>query len=449
MITPQSIRGYFLNGPLSSAQLSDLTGKSQPTISRLLTRMRDDVVRFGSGSSIHYAIRDRSRDIPDTPVYRVDVEGRLRRLGILIPVAPHGFVMHQEDDVRFHHEGLPWWLHDMRPQGFLGRAYACEFAGRYGLPTDPRKWSDTEVLRILLQHIEDPIGNLLLGDRARNAYVDRPEPHAVRESERGETYVRLAATATRWGLQGSSAGGEQPKFTAYVETPNGPRHVLVKFSIAENNPVAGRWRDLLLTEHVAAETWRAAGFDAVTTRLLDHAGQRFLEIERFDRVGARGRHALVSLEALDSEFVGMGSGPWPEAVGRLADDGHVQAQARQDAALLYAFGTLIGNTDMHFGNLSFLGDHGRPDRLSPAYDMLPMGFAPRSSGDLPEALPDPHMHASVDSQHWLTALEIARDYLCRLQVIQRQGRFSERFCACLNALERHLNVAAGKMERLG
>ncbi|WP_233573392.1 hypothetical protein [Acidovorax sp. 94] len=41
-----------------------------------------------------------------------------------------------------------------------------------------------------------------------------------------------------------------------------------------------------------------------------HGAQRFLEVQRFDRRGARGRRALHSFAALDAEFVGSG-GNWP------------------------------------------------------------------------------------------------------------------------------------------
>jgi general secretion pathway protein E len=44
--------------------------------------------------------------------------------------------MVQTDGVSTHHEGLPWWLIDMRPQGFLGRAYAHRHASSLGLPAD-------------------------------------------------------------------------------------------------------------------------------------------------------------------------------------------------------------------------------------------------------------------------------------------------------------------------
>ena len=37
--------------------------------------------------------------------------------------------------------------------------------------------------------------------------------------------------------------------------------------------------------------------------------QRFLEVIRFDRVGTLGRKALMSLAALDAEFVGAGRAP--------------------------------------------------------------------------------------------------------------------------------------------
>jgi serine/threonine protein kinase HipA of HipAB toxin-antitoxin module len=76
-------------------------------------------------------------------------------------------------------------------------------------------------------------------------------------------------------------------------------------------------------------------------------------------------------------------------VQRLVAAGHVTPQSQAGAALLWAFGTLTGNTDMHSGNLSFTSLHGRPYQLAPAYDMLPMAFAPRGGGALADTLPRP------------------------------------------------------------
>ena len=58
----------------------------------------------------------------------------------------------------------------------------------------------------------------------------------------------------------SSAAGEQPKFCTFSALLNAEAgaHVLVKFASAEANPVAQRWRDLLLTEHLALQTLRDA-----------------------------------------------------------------------------------------------------------------------------------------------------------------------------------------------
>jgi hypothetical protein len=63
---------------------------------------------------------------------------------------------------------MPWWLFDMRPQGFLGRAYAQRFAPALGLSRDVREWSDTDGIRALVSHGHDLVGNLLLGDVARD-----------------------------------------------------------------------------------------------------------------------------------------------------------------------------------------------------------------------------------------------------------------------------------------
>lgn len=103
-------------GPLSARQLIESIGISQPTLSRALTELGDEVVRIGAARSIQYTLRDSTRGLPDIPIYRVDEEGRIRQLGTLIPVRPEGFVMRQENGVALHSDGSPWWLLDMRPR---------------------------------------------------------------------------------------------------------------------------------------------------------------------------------------------------------------------------------------------------------------------------------------------------------------------------------------------
>ena len=228
-----TIRRRLSAGPLSARQLVESLDVSQPTISRALTELGDEVVRVGAAQSIQYTLRDTLRGLPDIPVYRVDAEGRIRPLGTLVPVRPEGVVMRQEDGAPLHSDGLPWWLFDMRPQGYLGRAYAAHHGAELGLPQRLTEWTDTHALRALLMHGHDVVGNLLLGLTARDRFLAAAVPDPIADEQKAAAYARLALEAARGETAGSSAGGEQPKFTAYAVTTDGPRHVIVKFSELE------------------------------------------------------------------------------------------------------------------------------------------------------------------------------------------------------------------------
>lgn len=427
------IRKLLNQGPMSSRQLIDIMKISQPTLSRALRMIGDDIIRIGAGPSIQYALRDIYRGFRSAPIYRITDEGRVSPLGELIPVHPEGFVMVQTNNVSLHSDGLPWWLFDMRPQGYLGRAYASTYAADLGLPENPEQWADSDVVRALLAHGHDAIGNLLIGEQARERFLEMPEPTPV---ERAATYPALALAAGAGEAPGSSAGGEQPKFCTYTERG----HVLVKFSTPDDNPVSERWRDLLLAEHLAL---RVLG---VETEVYDFGSQRFLEIPRFDRVGSLGRIAVYSLRALDAEFIGNARAPWPVLVNSLVTKGHVHPDAATGTARLWAFGMLIGNTDMHHGNLSFISNHGRPYHLAPAYDILPMGFAPRTGGAIVNELRPASLPEIISRDIWQEALALAEDFF----VIARScGRFSANFVPCLETLRHHLDEARSRIARLG
>lgn len=432
------IRTTLAAGPVPAGALCAGLGITRPTLARALASMPGEIVTLGAARSTRYTLRDNFRGLPDMPVYRVNATGQIEPIGQLIPVRPDGFVMVAFDGTATHHDGLPWWLTDMRPQGFLGRAYARQHATGLGLPADVRRWSDTDALRALLLNGGDAVGNLLLGDRARDRFVNAPTPKVVGSQD----YPRLAAEALNVGETWSSAGGEQPKFCTYTE--NG--HVLVKFSVDDDNAIASRWRDLLLAEHLALETLTAGAVPAALSRVVDTEAQRFLELERFDRVGTHGRHAVLSLASLDGEFVGNATAPWPVVTLELARQKVITAQAHAGVTLLYAFGTLIGNTDMHAGNLSFVSDRGRPYELSPAYDMLPMTFSPTAGGVVRDTLSTAYLHPSVDGETWRTARALAQTYLIRLS---DDTRFSAAFQPCIDALREHLEDASQKIGRLG
>ena len=430
---------------MAASALQAALGVSQPTMSRALTALGDDVLRIGAARSIHYAWHDRARGVDPAPVWRVGADGRLMALGQLHPACPEGWVMVQADGRGLHSQGLPWWLQDMRPQGFLGRAFNQHHGTVLGLPERLGDWQDRHVMQALLQQGDDLPGNLLIGAEARERFVTAHDAAPLPRAGRARAYGRLAAAAARGEATGSSAGGEQPKFCAWAAFDEGPAHVIVKFSAPVLNAVSQRWSDLLLAEHLALQVLQAHGVPAARSALWQAGPQRFLEVQRFDRQGARGRHALHSIGVLDAEFVGGTDTAWPGVTRSLMAEGVVQAGAQALVDRQWAFGCLIGNTDMHGGNLAFLADAGRPYALAPAYDMTPMAFAPGAGGDLPQRQLAEPVTDRVPPEAWRHALAMAQDWLQRLRA---DARLSEGFAPCLPVLAQQLARAGQRVDRL-
>ena len=117
-------------------------------------------------------------------------------------------------------------------------------------------------------------------------------------------------------------------------------------------------------------------------------------------------------------------------IARALLKGGITLKAFDKACLLWAFGTLINNTDMHSGNLSNLSEGRRPYELAPAYDMAPMAFA-RTAG---EGLPDRPLELTVGEQVsaavWKEALAIAQALFVgwRTRKHSARGSMSARPC---------------------
>jgi hypothetical protein len=101
---------------------------------------------------------------------------------------------------------------------------------------------------------------------------------------------------------------------------------------------------------------------------------------------------VLSLLALDAEFVGQMKS-WTESVQELSALGRVPKRCIEQARFLERFGQLIANSDMHFGNLAFLARGERVLDIAPAYDMLPMRYAPQAGNvvdvEFSTPLPEP------------------------------------------------------------
>jgi serine/threonine protein kinase HipA of HipAB toxin-antitoxin module len=228
---------------------------------------------------------------------------------------------------------------------------------------------------------------------------------------------------------GSSAQGEHPKFSVRIERGGDEVHAFVKFSPPRDTAVGERWADLLVAEALASDVLNAAGIPAARSRVLDADDRRFLESERFDRVGDDGRRGTASLLAVAAEHHGE-LDTWARAARRLRDDGLLSEADAERIALLDAFGALIANTDRHLGNLTLFDRLEGPFELAPVYDMLPMQFAP-SDGDVVERAFEPDGARAETLRAWPRARELALGYWAALAEDPRvSGAFRARASAC-------------------
>ena len=397
-----ALTDLLLQGPRPAPELRQHLNVSQATFSRLAAA-EDQVVQFGRARATRYALRRPIRGISEFPLWQVDDAGKAWTFGVLTPCWPRGSCLVALNNGEWQwFSGLPWYLNDLRPQGFIGRAWGRRLAAQLALPEDIRLWQEDDILFALSLFSGENQGGWLIGDSGYQQWLQTTAPAPIGEAEKLRVYAELARDALAGEVVGSSAGGEQPKFTCLAERDSQPVQMLVKFTAPQQGAVTQRWADLLIAESVALEVLRNAGIAASQAQILrSETGQVFLESRRFDCEGVVGRRALVSLEAVQSEFGPSGS-QWPPTVAGLEKQKQLTPETAQTVANLWAFGRLIANSDMHAGNLSFyLSD--APLLLTPVYDMLPMAFAPTSAGAMREASVGLKIEPLVNREAWLFA----------------------------------------------
>jgi hypothetical protein len=387
------------------------------------------IVKFKEGRIVRYAATQNAFGADDSlSLVTVDNFGNTVKIAMVRPLAHGGFWIEKVpgmpnvllgDSGNGLYDDLPYFLMDLCPQGFLGRQIAEELATTTdNFPPDPRLWHTDHIGRYLISNGDDLPGNLKFGDQALSRI--RHKPIAISDSD----YPELADSVMSGVIPGSSAGGEQPKFTAFCRERSA--HVIVKFSPKGDNEVARRWRDILITEYHATEACHNMNFPAAETRLLDMNGRLFLESDRFDRVGELGRSSMISLQSIDGEFTGLLNN-WPQVIRALCKRELVSLEHGYDVQMLWIFGNLINNTDMHLGNLSF-GIDGNVFRLLPVYDMCSMGFAPKSGGEvLPYSfIPSVPERVELNKKSVGFAIDMAQDFWKRVAADKRiSPEFSE------------------------
>src|SRR5689334_14197896 len=126
----QQILGFLASrGIATSRELQDATGKSQPTVSRLLGDLSAQVLSLGRARSTRYGLSKSIHGLSaQQPVFWTSEEGRTTRIGTLSLLAQD--IVHVDTDLV---EGitagaLPWYLEPLQAQGFLGRLLAQRLA---------------------------------------------------------------------------------------------------------------------------------------------------------------------------------------------------------------------------------------------------------------------------------------------------------------------------------
>jgi hypothetical protein len=395
------------------AELAPQLGVSARTVLRLLEELGPDLCRGGVARRTQYAVSRALRgSSAPLPLFQVDTDGRLQEAGILRLLQPGGawcaldrLGFPVDDDARDGWwPGLPYPLYDMQPQGYLGRQFARQLHLDLEVPDDPRDWGDDEVAWVLGRRGADLPGHLILGEQAARLWqAEVLEPAAVlAESTLLAAYHDSAERSVSLGIAGSSAAGEFPKFLSLRELA-GQRtpHVLVKFSGAGES--SQRWADLLVCEHLALSAAQGlSGVEVARTRILSSKGRTFLESERFDRLGRFGRLPVVSLQAVSGHLLGLSARDWREHARALVDAGFLSPVDAASIGRLWWFGRLIANGDMHLGNCAFRVANGRLTP-APAYDMVPMDYAPLPGGELPTKVWQPPLPLPSEHAIWLEA----------------------------------------------
>ncbi len=383
-------------GAVSAQQIAAALGISQPTVSRLLAAAGDELVRIGKARATRYALRRQvARAGSGWPLFRITAQGAPETLGqlhalhgdgyLFVPAQPCPALLHGEFAAGLF-PGLPWFLDDQRPQGFLGRAFARRVAQQIGASPDLTRWQPDDIVLALLRHGDNAPGDLVLGEAMlQRALQDIVQPaNTIAPAARVQAYPQLADAALQGEDIGSSAGGEQPKFTATLAQGAQTQAVIVKFSERAGTPAAQRWADLLHCEHLAGQVLAEHGLAAAQSEIVQAGGRTFLQSTRFDRTPQGGRGGYVSLAALDAAHYGHGRIDWWQLAQQLRRDQWLDQDDAHRLSLYGWFGALIANTDMHLGNAGLVLDNTRPLALAPAYDMLPMAFRPAANGEVVE-----------------------------------------------------------------
>lgn len=399
-----------LRQALSSAQpqtaqaLAQALGVSQPTLSRELLGLGDEVVRLGRARrSTYLGARPIGRWGARWPLYRIDAVGKAHELGQLVAAGRQGFALQTA-------EPLPGYMHGPFESGwfdalpwFMAQTSAHPWAQQpFNTPTTNATLPDDDVVAAWISHGHNLPGDLVLGRPAlEKAMAGLLAPQgAIPTGECAQHYPAMALAALQTDRIAHTTDGDQPHFHAVLRQDDGTHHAcIVKFSDRQTTPTGRRWADLLRCQHRASQALQSLGVPVATTELMEADGRCFLSVARVDRTADLGRRGMVSLRALGQTLGGAGpTKPGWELAPQWLREGWIDPRGANAMTLSALFAALIGHVAPHDGHLALLTRPVLPWALAPSGPMWPRHWAPQSSGEIthrpaPSLLPPtPDMH---------------------------------------------------------
>src|SRR5262249_46340210 len=151
---------------------------SQTVVSRLVRELARDarIVRLGATRGARYGLlRPIGQIGSQWELRRIDTTGTVKSMGRFYALAAGEDWFAPAVGSHFAWggvtDGIPYFLQDQRPGGFLGRAVPERYP-ELGLPQRVIDWNDDHYLQYLTQRGADTVGDLILGDSSFDDYVE-------------------------------------------------------------------------------------------------------------------------------------------------------------------------------------------------------------------------------------------------------------------------------------
>nr|WP_319394661.1 hypothetical protein [uncultured Desulfobacter sp.] len=207
-----SIKEYLKRGPSTSKEIQAATGLSQSSVARRLRALGDNIVQIQDGRSIRYAATCNAFGVNDKiPLGFVDHLGKISVAAFLRPLSHGGYFLQPVTHIsplllgengNGLYDGLPYFLYDLRPQGFLGRQISRKMATPLEeFPSDPRQWTNTHIGKYLISNGDDLPGNFILGEQSILRLARKP--YGIT----GKLYPKVAEDVLKGEIPGSEVVG--------------------------------------------------------------------------------------------------------------------------------------------------------------------------------------------------------------------------------------------------